>query len=152
MSKSINKTSLVVTISAIALIITGCGASKTTQCSSVSKIVEEVKTSTDELTKKMKTTDPRGDKGLQLINNMAAKYQVSSKTMRELDLQDGKLKGFQSRFTSIYAIYSKVSDGMASAIKAKDLQAFNKVSAEADSTAAEEKSLDKELAEYCSAK
>ena len=152
MSKLIARTSVFIAISTLAFIITGCGVSKVTQCSRIDKIIKEVKTSTDELIKEMETTKPNSDKGIQLINNMAAKYQVSSNTMQKLDLQDEKLKGFQSRFTSVYKIYSEVSDRMASAVKTKDIQSFNKVSAKADSTAAEEKSLNKELTEYCAVK
>jgi uncharacterized protein YoxC len=151
-SKSIARTSLVVIVSLIALTITSCGASKVTQCSGMSKIVKDLTTSTDELTKEMETTNPDTAKGVQLMNKMAAKYQGASSAMQELNIQDEKLKSLRSRFTPLYGAYSSLTEQMLSSVKARDLQAFNKVSAKADSAAAEEKSLDKELTEYCSTK
>jgi hypothetical protein len=151
-SKSIARTSLVVIVSSIALIITSCGASKVSQCSDMSAIIKDLKTGTDELGEEMATTNPGTKKGVQVMNKMVAKYQEASSAMQALEIQDEKLKSLRSRFTPLYGAYSSLTEQMLSSVKARDLQAFNKVSAKADSAAAEEKSLDKELTEYCSTK
>lgn len=149
MFKSISRTRLVVIGSLIALATTGCGASKVTQCSSFDKVVKDGKTVNDKLAKELETIKPGTEEGFQLIRKMGAKNQEFSKTIRAVALQDEKLKGFQSRLAATYETYSKLSPGMESAVKAKDLQSFNKVSAQADAAAADEKALAKEVAKYC---
>jgi hypothetical protein len=151
-SKSIARTSLVVIVSSIALIITSCGASKVSQCSGMSAIVKNLKNGTDELIKEMETTNPGTEKGVQTMSKMIAKYQGARSVMQALDIQDEKLKNLRSRFTPLYEEYSSLTEQMLSSVKARDLQSFNQVSAKADSAAAEEKSLNKELTEYCSTK
>jgi hypothetical protein len=136
-------TGLIIAAGIITLAITGCGITKIEQCTSMGQTIKDLKTVTDQLGTK---------EGIKIMNTMATKYHESSKAMQSLDIQDGKLKGFQSSLAIKYEDYSSLLGQMSSATKAKNVQLFDKVAPQVDSTVAKEKALGKELAEYCLAK
>jgi hypothetical protein len=149
MSKSIAKNSLVVLFGMIALTITGCGASKVDQCSSIAKITKEVETAAKDFDSP-DTKDPV--KAAQIFSNMAVKSQGFSKSIQALDLKDEKLKGFQTRLVALYEGYNKLFGQIAPAIKTKNMQVFNTQMAEIKAASVKEEALGKELTEYCTAK
>ena len=105
MSKSITKTSVAVVISLIALVSTSCGASKVAQCSSFDKVAKEIETAT----KVFDSPDMQNpDKMAPMFSRAEAKAQELSNAFQSLDLQDQRLKGFQSDFAAIYQGYSRV--------------------------------------------
>ena len=147
MCTSISKTRLVVIGSLIALLTTGCGTSKVAQCSSFTKVFKE----SDAAAKIFDSPDVKNpDKSAQIFNLAAAKSQEISREFQSLDLQDKKLKGFQSKVVALYEEYGKSFSQISLAAKTKDAQAFNQPIAEVESGAVKEKALLKELTEYCS--
>jgi hypothetical protein len=145
-------TGLIVAAGTITLAITGCGMTNIEQCASMGQTIKYLKTVTDQLGKEIEATEPGTKEGIKIMNTMATKYHESSKAMQSLDIQDEKLKGFQSSLAIKYEDYSSLLGQMSSATKAKNVQLFDKVAPQVDSTVAKEKALGKELAEYCLAK
>jgi hypothetical protein len=148
-SKLITKKSIFVFTGLIALLSTSCGVSKVAQCSSFDQVAKEVAT----VSKELDSQDTKDiDKTAQLFSHNAAKGQEFSKAFQSLDLQDKKLKGFQSDFVAIYQGYSKSFGQISLAAKNKDADSFNKPIAELQTASVKEKALAKELAEYCTGK
>jgi predicted RNase H-like nuclease (RuvC/YqgF family) len=142
-------TGLIVAAGTITLATTGCGITKIEQCTSMGQTIKDLKTVTDQLGKEIEATEPGTKEGIKIMSTMATKYHESSKAMQSLDIQDEKLKGFQSSLATKYEDYSSLLDQMSSATKSKNVQLFDKVASQVDSTVAKEKTLGKELAEYC---
>jgi hypothetical protein len=149
MSKLIPRTRLIVIGSLIAFATTGCGANKADQCSSFDKIAKEAETAA-KVFDSPDLKDP--NKSAQIFSSAAAKSLELNKSIRSLDLQDEKLKGFQSKFAAIYEEYGKSFSQISLAAKAKDAQSFNKPIAELEAGSVKEKAVAKELAEYCTGK
>jgi hypothetical protein len=148
-SKLIANTSIFVFAGLIALVTTSCGTSKVAQCTSLVEIVKDVeKTAIDLLDS---PSDNNSDDKAQGFSNMGIKLQSFQRTLQALDIQDEKLKGFQSRLATLYGKYQKLSGQMAQAIRAKDNQSFNKYMAEIKAADIKEKALLKESGEYCDA-
>jgi hypothetical protein len=149
MFKSIARISLIMVTGTIALTITGCGASKVDQCSSIAKITKEVEIAAKDFDSP-DTKDPA--KAAQIFSNMAVKSQGFSKSIQALDIKDEKLKGFQARLVAMYEGYNKSFGQIAPAIKTKNMPVFNAQMTEIKAASVKEEALGKELTEYCSAK
>jgi hypothetical protein len=141
-----SRLTLGIIISLTTFATTGCGQSKVAQCGSFDKVAKEVAIAA-KVFDSSDTKDP--DKKAQIFSNGAAKGQELSNAFRSLDLQDEKLKGFQSSFAAIYEGYSKSFGQLSLAAKAKNAESFNQPMAELQSASVKEKALAKELAKYC---
>jgi cell pole-organizing protein PopZ len=151
MSKSTSHIGLLLLMGTIAIAATSCsgGASKITQCSSIATVVKEVVTAAKELDTPVNKDSAKEAK---LFSDMAVKMQGFSKKLQAVEIQDQKLKGYQSSFAQTYQDYAKAFDKLAPSMKSKDQKAIDKGIVEMNNLSTKESALGKEMAKYCTSK
>jgi hypothetical protein len=112
-----------ISLLAIAVLMTSCGASKMTQCNSIAKVTKDAEAAATKFAESSKT-DP--DSAAKSLTDMSSKSQEFSKVMQALEIKDEKLTDFQSRFVTMYQDYDKSFVQMSSATQAKNAQASDK--------------------------
>ena len=119
---------------------------KTTQCNKLNKIANAA---TTEMQETSKSKDP--DK-VAVLKKMSGSLDGYSKQVKELELKDDKLQGFQKRFVDLYQSVGKSSRELADAAGKKDMKAAQASLASMSTGASQETALISEVNQYCGAK
>jgi hypothetical protein len=135
------------TVTAIALLLTGCGESKISQCNKVIKVANQAASLGQQYGKDSKTA-----KGSQGLTELATKIDQVGTEMKGLEIKDEKLQGFQGRFLKLYQDISKGLNDAATAINKKDIKSANRFFANLQKSSVEEGLIVKEINGYCSGK
>jgi hypothetical protein len=138
-----------ISLVAIAVLMTSCGASKMTQCNSIAKVTKDAEAVATKFAESSKTNPANAAKAL---TDMSTKSQEFSKVMQALEIKDEKLTGFQSRFVTMYQDYDKSFVKMSSATQAKNAQAGDTALSEIQAISVKEDVLVKEFTAYCTGK
>ncbi|BAT52394.1 hypothetical protein NOS3756_13340 [Nostoc sp. NIES-3756] len=135
------------TVAAIALLLTGCGESKISQCNKVIKVANQAASLGQQYGKDSKTA-----KGSQGLTELATKIDQVGTEMKGLEIKDEKLQGFQGRFLKLYQDISKGLNDAATAINKKDIKSANRFFVNLQKSSVEEGLIVKEINGYCSGK
>jgi hypothetical protein len=135
------------TVAAIALLFTGCGESKISQCNKVIKVANQAASLGQQYGK-----DPKAAKGSQGLTELASKIDQVSTEMKGLEIKDEKLQGFQGRFLKLYQNISKGLNDAATAINKKDIKAANSFFTSLQKSSVEEGLIVKDINGYCAGK
>jgi hypothetical protein len=151
MQKIASQISLLVFVGLLTLLVTSCGASKVAQCRSIANITKEAGRISEGFDKSVESTkDP--NKLTKLLTDTSAKMLKLNKDMKALEVQDEKLKGFQSRIVKTYLDYGQNFESMSSAAKSKNRAIYDKSLAKVQSLGTEQIALIDEFTSYCVAK
>jgi hypothetical protein len=129
----------------ISVTLVGC-ETKTAQCNKLNKIANAA---TAEMQETSKSKDP--DK-VAVLKKMSGSLDGYSKQVKELELKDEKLQGFQQRFVDLYQSVGKSSQELANAAGKKDMKAAQASLASMSTGAQQETVLINEVNQYCGAK
>jgi hypothetical protein len=154
MRKSVSRLSLLILTGSIALLMTSCGTNKITQCDSIAEITDKAQVVASNLSKlvKSKTTDPNTI--INAFDNLSTNMRKLSKDVQLLEIQDRKLKSFQSRSSTIYSDYAQAINVLSSLLKSESQNenASNKAMTNLNTVLAKEKTLANEFNSYCKTK
>jgi hypothetical protein len=155
MRKIASQISLLIFVGLLTPLVTSCGVnkevSKVVQCRSIAKITKEAGGISEGFDKSVGSTkDP--NKLTQLLTDTSAKMLKLNKDMKALEVQDEKLKGFQSRIAKTYLDYGQNFASMASAAKSKNRATYDKSLAKVQALSTEQVALIDEFGNYCVAK
>jgi hypothetical protein len=155
MQKIASQISLLVFVGLLTPLVTSCGASKeaskVVQCRSIAKITKEAGGISEGFDKSVESTkDP--NKLTKLLTDTSAKMLKLNKDMKALEVQDEKLKGFQSRIAKTYLDYGQNFASMSSAAKSKNRATYDKSLAKVQALGTEQVALIDEFGNYCVAK
>jgi hypothetical protein len=134
----------------LAIVSIGCGQSKVAQCNEMVKVSNAAAKVGQEFSSVSKMKDPA--EITKFFNTTADKLSTHSKTMKALEVKDEKLKGFQTRFVSMYDGTSTGVRDAATALEKKDATTFQKAVVQMQASGSKETALVDEVNSYCSGK
>jgi type VI protein secretion system component VasK len=143
MQHLIKRTVILSSLGAIALLFTGCGESKVSQCNKIIKIANEAATISSEANKSSSSKNSKS------LVDLATKLEKIANDIQATEIKDEKLLGFKDRFTKLYQDASKGLKDTAAAIDKKDIKAANKAVATLQKSSSDEKTLVTDINTYC---
>lgn len=147
MQSIVKRTVMLSATAAIAVIFTGCGESKVTQCNKIIKVANQAVTLSQEFSK-----NPKSQQGSKALTDVAGKIDTFANEMKGLEIKDEKLQGFQGRFVKLYQDTSKGLRDTAAAVDKKNLKAANASLATLKKSGTDEGVIVNEINSYCSGK
>ncbi|OLP19037.1 hypothetical protein BST81_07400 [Leptolyngbya sp. 'hensonii'] len=112
---------------ALSLLATGCGESKLSQCEKLNRVTNRVANQVKTFSQQNNTGKYRSS-----LAEIAAELETSASELRNLKLQDARLKDLQAQFSQMYADASRASRDLIIAADRRDaksgytaLQALN---------------------------
>jgi hypothetical protein len=139
--------------SLLALLFTGCGASKVAQCNSIVKTTNQYATIGKELKEVATTTNAKDpEKVAQTFNEVSGKISKVSTDLKALEVKDEKLKDLQNRFVSFYDSTANTFKSAGSSLQKKDINTYKKSLEEMKSIDPKETALVSEINSYCKGK
>ncbi|MBH8575620.1 hypothetical protein I8752_21940 [Nostocaceae cyanobacterium CENA369] len=147
MQRVFQPTMMLSTTAAIALLVTGCGESKVSQCNKIVKVANKAATIGQEFGK-----NPKPQQGSKSLTEVAGKIDGVANEMKAVEVKDEKLQGYQGRFLTLYQDTSKGLRDAASALDKKNFPAANNFLASLKKTTSQESAIVQEINSYCSGK
>ncbi|AFZ22520.1 hypothetical protein Cylst_0143 [Cylindrospermum stagnale PCC 7417] len=135
---------LLAATAATALLFTGCGESKVSQCNKIVKVANQAVTVGQEFGK-----NPQPKKGSKALTEAASKVDKIANDLKAVEVKDEKLQGFQTRFLKLYQDTSTGMKNTAKALDKKDIPGANRLLASLKKSASDETALVKEINNYC---
>jgi hypothetical protein len=130
-------------LGAIALLFTGCGESKVSQCTKIINIANIASGET------LTASKYSSDKNSKSLVDLASKLDKFANDMKAIEIKDEKLLGFKDRFTKLYQDVSQGLKDTAKAIDKKDIKAANRSFATLQKSSSDEKILVTDINTYC---
>ncbi len=137
-------------VSILAIVSVGCGQSKVAQCNEMVKVSNAAAKVGQEFSAVSTMKDPT--EITKFFTTTADKLSTHSKSMKALEVKDEKLKGFQTRFVSMYDGTSTGVRDAATAIQKKDVPTFQKAVVQMQTSGSKEAALVDEVNKYCAGK
>ncbi|MBH8564022.1 hypothetical protein I8748_17830 [Nostoc sp. CENA67] len=147
MQRAFKQTAILSATAAIAILFTGCGESKVTQCNKIINVANQAATIGQEI-----STNSKSEKGSKSLTEAATKIDKIANDMKAVEVKDEKLQGFQGRFLKLYQDSSKALRDTAGALDKKNLKAATGFLATLKNTTNQESAIVKEINGYCSGK
>lgn len=147
MQRVFKQTVMLSTTAAIALLVTGCGESKVTQCNKIVKIANQAATIGQEFGK-----NPKPQQGSKSLTEVAGQIDQVASDMKAVEVKDEKLQGFQGRFITLYQDTSKALRNAAGAWDKKNFKAATGFLVDLKKSTSKETAIVQEINSYCSGK
>jgi hypothetical protein len=150
MQKVFKQATALAGISILAISSVSCGQSKVAQCNEMVKVSNAAAKVGQEFSSVSKMKDPT--EITNFFNTTADKLATHSKSMKALEMKDEKLKGFQTRFVTMYDGTGQGVRDAATALQKKDATTFQKAVVQMQASGSQETALVDEVNKYCSGK
>jgi alanyl-tRNA synthetase len=135
-------------IVAIAVLFVGCRVIKVVQCNKITKVAHQEAPSIQEFANPAKFQNPK--KAAQSFTEIGDKLEKMTKDMQALEIQDAKLKGFQTRFVNMYEETNSGLRDAVTSLEEQDLFGFADSLEKIAKVPSQETSLLQEFNGYCS--
>lgn len=133
------------TLVMVGLLVTSCSESKVSQCSKLIEIANRAVSGV-----KTVSENPKPD-SIESMNKIADVANSAKAEMEGLQLTDNELKGYQTRFISMYTDTNKATRDLVAAAEAKDAQAAQQSFDALQTATSQEGPLVTEVNTYCDA-
>jgi hypothetical protein len=141
---NIKRISQISALMMLVLLVASCSESKVSQCSKLIDIANRAVTSV-----KRVSDSPRPDDSIEQMNEIADVANSAKAEMESLQLNDDQLKGYQTRFITMYTDTNKATRDLVSAAEAKDAQGAQQAFNALQTATAQEEPLVTEVNGYC---
>jgi predicted nuclease with TOPRIM domain len=151
MQKSTTQISLLTLTSIITILCISCGGGRVAQCNRIVKVANQGAELGKQLSKMGEGTQD-AESLVRIYGEASTKIEQLSKNMKELDISDQKLKGFQSRFFNMYQDAKKSFDHLSSAVTTRNMTLVYQSSEELKIGTSREHDLVIDINKYCAGK
>lgn len=145
---NIRRVSQISALVMITLLVASCSESKVSQCSKLIDIANRAVTSVKRVSDSSQSESPQPD-SIEQMNEIADVANGAKAEMESLQLNDEQLKGYQTRFITMYTETSQATRDLVSAAEAKDAQAAQQAFNALQTATAQEEPLVTEVNGYC---
>lgn len=128
----------------VALLATSCSESKVSQCSKLIDIANQAV-----LSVKQVSANPNPESSIKQMNEIADVANKAKAEMEALQIVDDQLKGYQTRFITMYTDTNQATRDLVATAEAKDVQAARAAFTALQEATAQEEPLVNAVNEYC---